>query len=140
MKSRFIYMKFLGLLLVVIGFSYSITSFYNFFSYIFDSKIFSENLNIIVSSIGLLFPLTVFVFGVYFYFYTDFNITKISKLILIFNLGFLVIASLMIGFNSLSTFGNILIFQIFEFIHKSFPYPLFILGSMGLYGCFKYKY
>ena len=73
MKSRFIYMKFLGLLLVVIGFSYSITSFYNFFSYIFDSKIFSENLNIIVSSIGLLFPLTVFVFGVYFYFYTDFK-------------------------------------------------------------------
>ena len=131
MKSRFIYMKFLGLLLVVIGFSYSITSFYNFFSYIFDSKIFSENLNIIVSSIGLLFPLTVFVFGVYFYFYTDFNITKISKLILIFNLGFLVIASLMIGFNSLSTFGNILIFQIFEFIHKSFPYPLFILGSIS---------
>ena len=81
MKSRYIYMKVLGLLLVIVGFSYSLTSFNNFFSYIFETKIFPENLNIYLMSVGLIIPLSMFVYGVYFYFYTDFNITKISKLI-----------------------------------------------------------
>ena len=140
MKSRFIYMKLLGLLLVIVGFSYSLTSFNNFFSFIFNTRIFPEGTNIFIASIGLIFPFTVFIYGVYFYFYTDFNITKINKMILIFNLMFIVVAGVMTVFNSLNNFGNVLILQIFEFIHESFSYLLFLLGAMGLYGCFKYKY
>lgn len=137
MKSRFIYMKFLGLLLVLVGFSYSITSFNNFFSYIFRTKIFDENLNIYLMSIGLIIPLYIFVYGVYFYFYTDYNINKISKFIFISNVLFLIIGITMISF----TYNNILsISQIFEFIHVSMSYCLIVLSFMGIYGCIKYKY
>ena len=41
MKSRYLYMKILGLLLVIVGFSYSITSFNNFFEYIFNIRIYN---------------------------------------------------------------------------------------------------
>ena len=137
MKSRFLYMKFLGLLLVLIGFSYTITSFNNFFSYIFDYKIFEANLNGYIMSIGLIIPLFVFVYGVYFYFYTDFNITKISKLIFGTNLSLLIVSTVMVVFKDLTSF---IPFQIFEFIHESFAYCMIILSLMGIYGCFKFKF
>ncbi|MBR3660749.1 MAG: hypothetical protein IKN63_02475 [Bacilli bacterium] len=140
MKSRFLYMKFLGLLLVVIGFSYSITSFNNFFSFIFKTSIFSENLNIFLVSLGLIMPLFTFVFGVYFYFYTDFNITKINKLIFVSYLVMMIIGIAMIIIKELYNIKNIFIFQIFEFNHISFAYCLILLSIMGIYGCFKYKY
>lgn len=137
MKSRFLYMKSLGLLLVILGFSYSITSFYNFFEYIFDYKIYPENLNIYLMSVGPIIPLFVFVYGVYFYFYTDFNITKISKLVFTINLSLFVISVLFIIFKDVSYFK---IGQIFELVHKSFGYLLLVLASLGIYGCFKYKF
>lgn len=140
MKNRFLYMKFLGLLLVLVGFSYSLTSFSNFFSYIFDFKIFPENLNIYIMSIGLIFPLFVFIYGIYFYFYTDFNITKINKILLFINLFLLVISLVMIIFKEISVYINFSVFQTFEFIHPSFSYCLFILSLMGIYGCYKYKF
>ena len=64
MNSKYLFMKFLGLLLVIVGFSYSITSFNNFFSFIFKTRIFSENLNIYLVSIGLIIPLYIFIYGV----------------------------------------------------------------------------
>ena len=140
MKSRFLYMKFLGLLLVLIGFSYSITSFNNFFSFIFKTKIFSENINIISSSIGLIIPLYIFIYGVYFYFYTDFNITKINKFIFISNICFFIIGIVMLMFNELDFLKNSFILNIFEFIHISLSICLIFLSLMGIYGCFKYKY
>lgn len=140
MKSKFLYMKFLGLLLVIIGFSYSLTSFNNFFSFIFKTRIFNENLNIFLTSIGLIVPLYVFVYGVYFYFYTDFNIVKINKFIFISNLLFFIIGILMFLFKYLYTINNVLIFQIFEFIHMSMVPCLVIVSLLGLFGCFKYKY
>lgn len=140
MKSRFLYMKILGLLLVIVGFSYSITSFNNFFSYIFDYKIFTENLNGYVMSIGLIIPLFTFIYGVYFYFYTDFNITKVSKLLLCINLLFVIISAIMLIFNNLMFVNDLLFFQIFEFIHPSFAYCLLFLSLMGIIGCFKYKF
>ena len=132
MKSRYIYMKVLGLLLVIVGFSYSLTSFNNFFSYIFETKIFSENLNIYLMSM--------FVYGVYFYFYTDFNITKISKLIFGYNLFLLVISAIIAIFNGINLLAESSFFQLFEFIHYTFSYFAFFLSIMGLYGCFKYKF
>ena len=140
MKSRFLYMKLLGLLLVIVGFSYSLTSFNNFFSYIFHTRIFDENLNIYLMSIGLVLPLAMFIFGVYFYFYTDFNITKINKFILIFNIIFLIIGIIMLIIKQFNFWPYFIIFQIFEFLHTSYAYLIILLSVMGLYGCFKYKY
>lgn len=140
MRSRFLYMKFLGLLLVLIGFSYSITSFNNFFSYIFHTKIFEENLNIYIMSIGLIVPVSVFVYGVYFYFYSDFNITKVSKLLLGINLSYFAISLVMMIFKLTSSTSDLLILQVFEFIHHTFSYCLLLLAIMGMYGCFKYKF
>ena len=137
MKNRYFYMKFLGLLLVLVGFSYSITSFNNLFSYIFKTKIFAENLNIILMSIGLIIPLYTFLFGVYFYFYTDYNIDKINKYIFISNIVLLVIGIVMISITGIK-FLNI--YQIFEFIHNSLAYCLIVLSILGIYGCIKYKY
>lgn len=140
MKSRFLYMKFLGLLLVIVGFSYSLTSFNNFFSYIFETRIFPENLNIYLMSVGLIIPLAIFIYGVYFYFYTDFNITKVNKFILIFNIILLVIGLIMLVVKQFNFLPDFLVFQIFEFLHKSSTYPIILLSILGLYGCFKYKY
>ena len=137
MKSRYFYMKFLGLLLVLLGFSYSITSFNNLFSYIFRTKIFAENLNIYIMSIGLILPLYVFLFGVYFYFYTDYNLDKINKYIFVSNVLFLVLGITMICFTYIKLWN---LRQIFEFIHISLAYCLIVLSLMGIYGCIKYKY
>ena len=140
MNSRFFYMKFIGLLLVIIGFSYSITSFNNFFSFIFKTKIFNENLNIYMMSIGLIIPLYVFIFGVYFYFYTDFNITKISKFIFISYLLMLISSIFIFIIKEIFLINNLFIFQIFEFIHISLSPCLIVMSLLGLYGCIRYKY
>ena len=140
MKSKFLYMKFLGLLLVIAGFSYSITSFNNFFSYIFHTRIFAENLNIVVMSIGLVIPLSMFIYGVYFYFYTDFNVREINKFIFGYNVFLVIIAFLMLLFKQFNLLPNMIFGQVFEFLHRSYTYPIIILSFMGLYGCFKYKY
>ena len=140
MRSRYIYMKFLGLLLVLVGFSYSITSFNNFFSYIFKTRIFDENLNILFMSLGLFVPLFTFIFGIYFYFYTDFNITKINKFLFISYIGLLIIGFSMLYVNSFNSHTNFLILQIFEFVHISFAPVIILLASLGLYGCHRYKY
>ena len=137
MKGRFLYMKFLGLLLVLTGFSYSLTSFNNFFSYIFKTKIFPENLNIYMISSGLIIPLFIFIFGVFFYFYTDYNINKVNKFIFFSYVLLLIIGITMIVFSNKS-FLNIN--QIFEFIHISLSYVLIPLSLMGIFGCIKYKY
>ncbi len=133
-------MKFVGLLLVIVGFSYSITSFNNFFSYIFRTRIFPENLNIYIISIGLIVPLFTFLFGVYFYFYTDFNINKINKFIFISNIIMLIIGFSMLSFKYIDIPNKYIIFQIFEFLHISLSPCLIILSILGIIGCFKYKY
>ena len=140
MKSRYIYMKFLGLLLVIVGFSYSLTTFNNFFSFIFKTRIFSENLSVYLVWISLIMPVYIFVYGVYFYFYTDFNITKISKFLLISNIVVLIYGILLLIIKTLYSLKNIYLFQVFEFNHISFGLCLILLGIMGIIGCFKYKY
>lgn len=140
MKSRFLFMKLLGLLLVIVGFSYSLTSFNNFFSYIFKVRIFNENLNIYIMSIGLIIPLYLFIFGVYFYFYSDFNITKISKFLFISYILMFISSIVMLLFKGLSLIKSVFVFQIFEFLHISLSPVLLVLSLLGIYGCIKYKY
>ena len=134
MKNRYIFMKLLGLLMIIVGFSYTITSFYNFFEYIFGYKILVEDSNLFLMIIGLIFPVYLFVFGIYFYFYTDFNITKINKFLNINYLFFLLLSIAIVVIKKIN------LIEIFIFIHFTFAYCLFVLSIIGIYGCVKYKY
>jgi len=137
MKSKYFYMKFLGLLLVLVGFSYSITSFNNLFAFIFKTRIFNENLNVYLMSIGLILPLYTFLFGVHFYFYIDYNFEKINKFIMSSFILLLIFGISMVIFTNIKILN---INQIFEFIHFSLSYILVVLSIMGIIGCVKYKY
>lgn len=127
--TKYIYMKLLGLILVILGFSYSITSFSNFYAYLFG-VIEIANANIYIMGIGLVFPLYVFIFGIYFYFYTDKQFANINPFILITGLGMLIVGILRLIINN----------GIMEFIHISFAYVLITLGLLLIYGCLRYKY
>ena len=140
MMIRYIYMKFIGFLLVVLGFSYSMTSFYNFYEYIFG-EIVIASANVFVMSVGLLIPIYMLVFGIYFYFYADTNITKINKFIISSSVFFMIVGILNIILKSSIIYNNLFIVaQITEFLHVSLGYVLLLLGSSIMIGCIKYKY
>ena len=127
--SKFIYMKTVGLLLVIVGFSYSLTTFSNFYGYIFGD-IMVANGNIYIMGLGLLFPLYTFIFGIYFYFYSDKFFANINPFILS---------------SAISMFitGIVRIFVsdgIMEFIHYTYSISIIISSILLTYGCFRYKY
>ena len=127
--TKFIYMKLTGLLMVILGFSYSLTTFYNFYDYIFgDLEI--ANANIFVMSIGLLFPLYVFIFGIYFYFYSDKFLEKINPFIFFSGISMLIVGIIRLVLSK----------GIMQFIHFSFSFILIVLSILLIYGCRKYKY
>ncbi len=127
--TKFFYMKILGLFLVVLGFSYSMTSFYNFYDYIFGTVTIA-NSNIFVMGIGLIFPLYTFIFGIYFYFYTDKEFAYINPFILASGIAMVIIGIIRIFVNN----------GIMQFIHGSYSYVLLVLGILLIYGCMRYKY
>ena len=92
------------------------------------------------NTIGLIVPLYLFIFGVYFYFYTDFNITKINKFIFISNILFVITGISIFVIKKIYEIKNIFFFQIYEFLHISIAFCLILIAIMGLYGCYKYKY
>ena len=127
--TKFIYMKLTGLLMVILGFSYSLTTFYNFYDYIFgDLEI--ANANIFVMSIGLLFPLYVFIFGIYFYFYSDKFLEKINPFIFFSGVSMFIVGIIRLVLSK----------GIMQFIHFSFSFILIVLSILLIYGCRKYKY
>ena len=127
--TKYAYMKLLGLVLVMVGFGYSLTSFSNFYAYIFgDIEI--AGANVFVMCIGLLFPLYMFIFGVFFYFYTDKQFSVINPYILGSGV-FLLVGGIL---------RLIISTGIMEFIHFSFAYILLILSSLIIFGCLKFKY
>ena len=140
MTVRFLYMKFIGFLLVILGFSYCMTSFYNFYDYIFGDVVIA-NSNIIIMGLGLLIPVYILVFGVYFYLYADKNITKINKFILVTSIAFIIVGMLCLILNN-GIIRNKLFFvaQLVEFLHVSIGYSLIVLSILIMYGCIKYKY
>ena len=127
--TKYFYMKILGLFIVILGFSYCMTSFYSFYDYIFGKQVIA-NSNIIIMSLGLVFPLFTFIFGVFFYFYTDKDFGTINPFILSSGISMLIagIARLLISDG------------IMEFLHISFAYVLIIISIFIIYGCFRYKY
>ena len=127
--TKYAYMKLLGLILVVVGFGYSLTSFSNFYSYLFgDIEIANQNTFVMV--IGLLFPLYMFIFGVFFYFYTDKQFAYINPYVLGSGIFLLVGGLLRMFINS----------GIMEFIHISFGYVLIFLAILIIIGCIRFKY
>lgn len=137
---RFIYMKLIGFLFVVLGFSYCMTSFYNFYEYIFG-KIVIASSNIFLMSLGLLIPLYMLIFGIYFYFYADKNIVSINKFILISAVIFIITGIVSLILKNSFIYDNLFIIaQVIEFLHISINYVLITLGIMLVYGCVKYKY
>jgi len=136
-NARFLYMKLLGFFTAIVGFSYSLTSFFNFFEVVFESKITPGGINIWISGIGLLFPLFVFVLGVFFYFYADVFDGNRSKLVLV-----AIIINVIINVICIIPliFKEIFISNMIEFIHFSFGYILVLLNIFFLYGKYNYKY
>ena len=127
--TKYAYMKLLGLVLVVVGFGYCLTSFSNFYAYLFGD-ITVANGNVFVMAIGLLFPLYMFIFGVFFYFYTDKQFAYINPYVLGSGI-FLLVGGLL----------RLLISNgIMEFIHISFAYVLIFLASLVIIGCIRFKY
>lgn len=127
--TKFWFMKLLGLFMVILGFSYCLTSFYNFYDYIFGSK-FIANTSIVIMTIGLTFPLYIFIFGIYFYFYSDKDFASINPFILSSGISMLIIGIFRIFVNN----------GIMQFIHFTFAYVVILLSILLIYGCFKYKY
>ena len=127
--TKYIYMKLVGLVLVILGFSYSMTSFYSFYSYIFGN-IEIANANIYLMSVGLIIPLYVFIFGLYFYFYVDREFAYINPFILSSSICMLILGVVRLFINN----------GIMAFIHISFAYVLITFGVLLIYGCFRYKY
>jgi len=127
--TKYVYMKLVGLILVVVGFSYCITSFTNFFAYLYgDIKI--ANANVLLLTSGLLFPLFMFIFGVLFYFYTDKQFAYINPYVLASGIIITISGILRIFIGS----------GIMEFIHWSYSFVSIILGLLLIIGCFRFKY
>ena len=127
--TKYFYMKILGLFIVILGFSYCMTSFYNFYDYIFGTH-FIANSNIIILAMGLLFPLYTFIFGIYFYFYSDKDFGSINPFIMS-----TAVSMIVVGITRLIVSDGIM-----TFLHVSFAYIMLAISIFLIYGCIKYKY
>ena len=139
MTTRYLYIKFTGFLLVILGLSYSITSFVNMFSYLYGNVVINGS-NIFLMILGTIIPLFIFIFGIFYFMYVDDNITKINKKILICSIIMIILGILVLVFKmSYLVLHAFTISQIFYFLHFSLGYVSIVLGGMVIYSCLKYK-
>ena len=127
--TKYVYMKLIGLILVMVGFSYCLTSFSNFYAYLFGDIIIA-NANVYLMTAGLIFPLYMFIFGVFFYFYTDKQFAYINPFVLISGV-FMVVTGII---------RLIISHGIMEFIHVSFGFASILMGILIILGCIRFKY
>ena len=139
MTARYLYIKFTGFLLVILGLSYSITSFVNMFSYLYGNVVINGS-NTFLMILGTIIPLFIFIFGIFYFMYVDDNITKINKKILICSIIMIILGILVLVFKmSYLVLHAFTISQIFYFLHFSLGYVSIVLGGMVIYSCLKYK-
>jgi hypothetical protein len=139
MTARYLYIKFTGFLLVILGLSYSITSFVNMFSYLYGNVVINGS-NAFLMILGTIIPLFIFIFGIFYFMYVDDNITKINKKILICSIIMIILGLLVLVFKtSYLVLHAFTISQIFYFLHFSLGYVSIVLGGMVIYSCLKYK-
>jgi hypothetical protein len=126
-------------LLVVIGLTYSITSLNKLFSYLYGD-ISVSNGNVILMSTGIIIPLYIFIYGIFYFVYYDSDITRINKRMLILSFLIIIFGIIIMIFKLnyfiLNVFG---ISQIVYFLHPSFGYLSVILGVLSSFVCIKYK-
>ena len=127
--TKFLYKKCLGLLMVMIGLSYCFTSFYNFYAYLFGELIIA-NANIFLMGLGLVFPLYIFIFGMFFYLYQDKEFGSINPFIMTTSIMLFIVGILRIVTD----------IKIMEFIHFSFGIASIIISLLLFFGCIRYKY
>ncbi len=127
--TKFVYMKLVGLLIVILGFSYCMTSFSNFYAYLFGDIVIA-NANVYLMTSGLLFPLYMFIFGIFFYFYTDKHFAYINPFVLITGIGMILVGLVRLIISS----------GIMQFIHISFGAVSILFGILLIYGCIRFKY
>ncbi len=139
MTARYLYIKFTGFLLVLIGLSYSITSLYNMFNYLYGNVTIGGS-NTFIMILGIIIPLFIFIFGIFFFMYTDYNITKINKKIFICSIILIAFGIIVLLFKIKYLVVHMFaISQIAYFLHFSLGYVLIVLGLMTMYSCLKYK-
>lgn len=135
---KFLFMKFLGFLTVILGFSYSVTSLYNFFDVVINKSTVYETSNLIFAIIGIIFPLFIFIFGIFFYFYADNFDEKRRLWIFICTLLILLIGVLDLVCNLVTI--DICIFHVFDFLHITFMFVTLTMSIAYIYGMLKYKF
>lgn len=139
MTVRNLLIKFIGFLLIVIGLTYSITSLNKFFAYLYGD-ITVSNGHTILMAIGIIIPLYIFIYGIFYFVYYDNDITRINKVmlnlsILIMVFGLLILL-LKINYMVINLFG---LSQIVYFLHPSLAYVSIVLGALSTFACIKYK-
>ena len=127
--TKYFYMKVVGFFMVALGFGYCLTTFSNFYAYIFGDFIIA-NASIYIMGLGLIFPLYTFIFGVFFFFYSDKKFGEVNPFI--FTTG---VMMLIVGISRIFVGKGIM-----QFIHFSFAFVMIALAILLIYGCIKYKY
>ena len=125
--------------MTIIGFSYCLTSFFNFFEILLGNKIVVDGSNIWFMVIGLIFPLFIFIFGVFFYFYADSLANENNHKVLI-SIVLTIIISVINIILSIISISNDFFEDILILVHPSFGYTALIIGVLLIYGKYKYKY
>ena len=139
MTARYLYIKFTGFLLVLIGLSYSITSLYNMFNYLYGNVTIGGS-NTFIMILGIIIPLFIFIFGIFFFMYTDYNITKINKKIFICSIIMMIFGLLILILKNNYLLSNAFsVAQLVYLIHHSLGIVSIILGLMVMYASIKYK-
>ena len=139
MTARYLLIKFTGFLLVILGLSYSITSFYNMFSYLYGNVVIN-NSNTVVMIAGTVIPLFMFIFGIFFFMYTDSNVTKINKKIFICSIIMMVFGLVILLFKNNYLINHAFgLAQIVYFLHFTLGIVFLVLGLMVMYACIKFK-
>ena len=139
MTARYLYIKFTGFLLVILGLSYSITSFVNMFSYLYGNVIVHGS-STFMMILGTVIPLFIFIFGIFYFMYVDDNVTKINKKIFVCSIIMMVMGLFILLFKINYLYSHMFaVAQITYFLHFSLGFVSIILGAMVMYSCIKYK-
>ncbi len=136
-----LYFKTIAILLIIVGLSFSITSLNKLYGVVFFNHIIYEEANLLIMSIGILFPVSMFVSGIYLYFNLDYRAKKLKILILVFSIIFTILGLFYI-IGTVTEYQNILktIFQTSYFLNETYGYISCILGLCLIYGVLNYRY
>ena len=109
------------------------------FSYLYGDIVVNGS-NTFLMILGTIIPLFIFIFGIFYFMYTDDNITKINKKIFICSIIMIIMGICILLFKTNYLFNHMFgIAQIFYFLHFSLGFVAIVLGGMVLFTSLKYK-